>query len=243
MHDAAVTQFRRIVLALVIGSFSLAALMGIAVLLAGAAFGETEGRVLLTTVVVGVESVAVLCYLAVAGRPTAFVGALGALVSLVPFGLALWLTWGGSEPDEAWRTFGITVTIAASIAQACLLLVIADRPRLRPWVVATLVAVTIVAGMIIAVIVDGAELDGTFWRMFGVIAILDVLGTLVLGALGAFGRKESVASPAAGPPPPAAAPSPLSAPVQARLTDVAHRRGVHPDRIVTDALDALERPV
>lgn len=241
MHDAAVTQFRRIVLAVVIGSFSLAALMGIAVLLTGGAFGEAQGRVLLTTVVVGVESVAVLCYLAVAGRPTAFVGALGGLVSLVPFGLALWLTWGGDAPEELERIFGISVTIAASIAQACLLLVIADRPRLRPWVAATLVTVTIVAGMIIAVIIDGSGFDGGFWRIFGVIAILDVLGTLVLGALGAFGRREPAPGHAVGPPPPAAPSGALSAPVQARLTDVAHRRGVHPDRIVTDALDALER--
>ena len=58
--------FRRIVVILVIGSFSVAALLGIIALLGGGELGETEGKVLLTTVIVGVESIAVLCYLAVA---------------------------------------------------------------------------------------------------------------------------------------------------------------------------------
>lgn len=237
MHDAAVTQIRRVVLALVIGSFSIAALMGILVLLTGGAFGEAQGRVLLTTVIVGVESVAALCYLAVAGRRTAVVGALGGLVSLVPFGLAVWLTWGGSEPDDLWRIFGVSLTIAASLAQACLLLAIGDRPRLRPWVLATLVAIAIVAGMLIAVILDGSGLDETFWRIFGVVAILDVLGTLVLAALGAFGRRETAPGPVPGPPPARQA-GVLSPPIEARLVEAARRRGVTPDQIVREALQA-----
>ena len=71
-------DFSRLVTTLVIGSFSVAALLGIIALLGGGELGETEGHVLLTTVIVGVESIAMLCYLAVSGRPTAIVGLVGA---------------------------------------------------------------------------------------------------------------------------------------------------------------------
>ena len=94
-------DLRRLVVTLVIGSFSVAALLGIIALLGGGELGETEGRVLLTTVIVGVESIAVLCYLAVAGKRSALVGLAGGVVSLVPFSLALWLTWGGERAAVA----------------------------------------------------------------------------------------------------------------------------------------------
>ena len=90
-------DMRKFVVRLVIGSFSIAAILGIVALLGGGDFGDTQGRVLLTTVIVGVESIAVLCYLAVTGRPTAIVGIVGGIVSLVPFGLALWMTWAAAR--------------------------------------------------------------------------------------------------------------------------------------------------
>src|SRR5215207_2167441 len=106
MHG--MNNLRGIVVKIVIASFSLAALLGIVALLGGGEFGDTESKILLTTVIVGVESVAVLCYLSIAERPTAWVGALGGLVSLVPFLLALLLAWDViDDQDGVWQTFGI----------------------------------------------------------------------------------------------------------------------------------------
>ena len=79
----ATAPVRRIVVWLTIGSFSIAALMGILALLCGGAFGEREGQVLLTTLVVGVTSVAMLCYLATAGTRVQAVGVVGGIVVLV----------------------------------------------------------------------------------------------------------------------------------------------------------------
>src|SRR5688500_8959512 len=140
-------DFRRLVITLVIGSFSVAALLGIIALLGGGDLGETEGRVLLTTVIVGAESIAVLCYLAVAGSRAALVGLAGGLVSLVPFALALWFTWSESDSQSLWDVLGVSVTIAATLAHACLLLAL-DRGRLRMLLAATLVTMAIVAAMI-----------------------------------------------------------------------------------------------
>ena len=68
MGTATTAPIRRAIVRTTIGSFSLAALMGIIALLGGGHFGATQGRVLLTTLLVGVVSIAVLCFLVTAGR-------------------------------------------------------------------------------------------------------------------------------------------------------------------------------
>lgn len=222
-------DLRSLVVSLVIGSFGIAALMGIAALLGAGSFGETQAKILLTTVIVGVESIAMLCFLAVAGRPAAPLGVTGALISLVPTAIALYITWSASfEDDFTWRTFGVTVTVAASIAQACLLL---SRRHDRPLLLAgTMLVITVVAVMIIGPILDiGGDAD-LYWRLFGVVAILDALGTITLIALSVFGPKEPASTVAVGR---------LSDPVAARLSDVAAQRGTSPDDLVTRWLDGL----
>ena len=221
-------DLRKLVVWLVIGSFSIAALMGIVALLGGGDFGETEGQILLTTVIVGLESIAVLCYLAVSGRPTWLVGIVGGLVSLVPFGIALALTWGGYDGDSpVWDTFGVSVTIAASLAQVCLLLALAGRRRIGVGLAGTLIAIAVVAAMISYAIVDGSGLGDGFWRTFGVIAILDVLGTVVLAAMKAFGHDKGAD----------AKPRLLTPAMEARIAAAAKERGVSPAALVTEALD------
>ncbi len=224
-------DLRRLVVTLVIGSFSVAALLGIIALLGGGELGETDGRVLLTTVVVGVESIAVLCYRAGAGPRAALVGRAGGLVSLVPFSLALWLTWGGSEPERLWDVFGVSVTIAATLAHACLLLAL-DRGRLRLVLVGTLVAMAIVAAMICNAIVNGENLGDLYWRTFGVVAILDVLGTVVFAALGIFGRRAKSDGE----------PDLMTPALESRVLDAARSRGVPPAQLISDALDSFLGP-
>src|SRR4051812_9961931 len=98
-------DLRKLVSALVIVSFSVAALLGIAALLGGGEFGDTQAQVLLTTVVVGMESVAVLCYLGLVGHRLVLVGLMGAASSAVATALALWLTWGGPDGSTIWQAF------------------------------------------------------------------------------------------------------------------------------------------
>jgi hypothetical protein len=223
---------RGTVVKIVIGSFSLAALLGIIALLGGGDFGETEGKILLTTVIVGVESVAVLCYLTLAGRPVAWIGILGGVVSVDPFVLALLLTWEAIDGDSALgKAFGVGAVLAASLAQVCLLLALVGRDRIGRALIATLVAIAVVAGMLSIAIINGDDLGGTYWRAFGVVAILDVLGTVVLSALAAFGRGR----PARG------EPDLLTPAVESRVIDAAAKRGLSPSELVSQALDDFLR--
>jgi len=228
-------ELRGIVVKLVIVSFSFAALLGIIALLAGGSFGGTEGRILLTTVVVGVTSIAALCYLATAEKPFQFVGLLGGITALVPLVIALWLTWFDENADEIiWRIFGIGVTISASLAQACLLLALAydSRPVVRRLLFGTLALIGIIAVLVIIPIVDGSDLTDTYWRFFGVVAILDVLGTVTVAALQKFVPDQ----------PKAESQPLLSTALDSRLADAARERGVSKGQLISDALDSLLGP-
>jgi len=223
-------DLRKIVSTVVIVSFSIAALLGIIALLSGGDFGETEVRVLLTTVIVGVESVALLCYLAAVGKPFVGVAYLGAPVSLLAAGFALYLTWGGNDGSEEdffdiVEAFGVLLTIAASLAQSCLLLALTARHRMTAVLVGTLAAITVVAVMVITEITGGSSTDDGYWRVLGVAGILDVLGTVVLAATAAF-RRAAPEAPG------------LSQQSQHRLAAAASERGTTPDQLLNDALDA-----
>lgn len=229
-------DLRRIVGTIVIASFSVAALLGIVALLSGGDFGETQVKVLLTTVTVGATSLAALCYLAVVGHRLAAVGVLGALSALVCAGTALWWIWvSDSWLDEGpWKLFLITLTLALTFAQASLLVAVADRDRLRAGLVVTLALASVVAIMLIIPIIT-EDLDDAFgyWRTFGVLAILDVLGTIVLIALGAVGRRTTAAAPA-----PSGALD-VGPAVTARIVQLADERGVTPEQLLTEALDRI----
>jgi hypothetical protein len=221
-------DLRKLVSAVVIGSFSFAALLGVAAILGGGVFGETEINVLITTVIVGCESVAVLCYLGLAGHRLAVVGAVGGLTSVVATATALVMTWSDSLGGEhTWQVFSISATLAWSFAQAALLLTLVGRRRISPGLALTLLAIAVVAAMISIPIVALDPMSGNYWRAFGVIAILDVLGTIILTANGVFRR------PAPAPDEPLLAPT-----VEARILAAAGTRHTSPSQLVSDALDA-----
>lgn len=187
--------FRTAMVAVIIGSFSIAALGGIAVLLTGGSLSETEGRVLWTTFVVGVASVAILCNLSTAGTRFVPVGVLGGLASVAALVSALVLVWAPYDAgDSWWKPCSISSILAATLAQACLLLVLTrdSASRVRTLLVPTLLAAAWVAGQCCVLIIDedlGSDLS---WRVLGIMAIVDVLGTVVVAAL----SRSSLAQPA-----------------------------------------------
>lgn len=235
MAPSSTAPVRKAIVRLTIGSFSLAALLGIVALLGGDAFGQTQGRILMTTLLVGVVSIAVLCYLATAGKPFQAVGVGGGLVVLVPLVTALLMIWGDVQrgPSEtALRVFGVGAIVAATLAQASLLLALGEiaRPLARRVLVGTLVLAALLA-VLASALVTGYEPDGDgFYRVLGVVAILDVLGTVVAAALMKFGPGE----PARG-----GADAGLTLPpgLAARLDEHAARTGRSRDDVAVTAIE------
>ncbi|MEZ5111409.1 MAG: hypothetical protein R2732_07930 [Microbacteriaceae bacterium] len=241
------TLARRLRVAMVwviVASFGLAAISGIAVLLGGG-LGETGGRVLATTALVGAFSVAVLCCLALVGRRQQWFGFVGAGVAALTLIDALVWVWSANPRwDDAfyrWLGTGISATIACSFA--CLLLLLAHRRRseVRAGLALTLALFAIVLGMIWYLIwFDGGSVDDDFFRALGIVGILAALGAIVVPVLSLLLREPATGE--AGEPSgahAAAVAAPLDAipPALARaLHAAAARRGVSVEALVAPLL-------
>jgi F0F1-type ATP synthase assembly protein I len=192
MSTSRLTSVRSWTLRVVVGSFSLAALLGVAALLAPGRFGSVQGRILLTTVIVGASSVLVLCDLAVGGARQRWVGLLGGLAALVAtcsLLLIVWAYWQHDPGRALTRTFGVSAILAVTSAQISLLVAVVRRPGLvRRLLAGTVLAGSAFAGLLIAAVL-GWSPSGPAMRLIGIVGILDVLGTVVTIALGVFGRE------------------------------------------------------
>ena len=230
----ATKPLRQVVVYAIIGSFSVAALLGVAALLTGGAFGETELRILLTTLVVGCASVAVLLDLSTAGTPYQPVGVVGAVTAAVPTLTALLMVWGSLEngPGDALvKTFLVGLVVAATLSQMSVLLVLGSRRgRIGPVPWATVGVAVLFACFSIALVLGSEPGDGGI-RLYGVLAILDVLGTVVTIALAVFGGRpdHADAGPASWTVPPTLA---------ARLDEEVRRSGRSRDEVLSAALSA-----
>lgn len=196
-RDAAIGAARKGAIYGIIVSFSLAAVVGIIALLSGD-FGEMQGRIVLTTLLLGATSITALCHLAIADRAmriVGFVGLAASTVSLIGGLVLIWRDWDDAGFDDWLKAFLTAGVIAVSFAHANLLLLLAGRRRavIRIGLMITLVMIAIVAIMIILPIVSEGDIPGFeneewYWRLFGVVGILDVLGTVVVPVLAIFVR-------------------------------------------------------
>lgn len=240
-RPAGVRGARRAAIVALVVSLSITAIIGIAVLLTGS-FGELQGRVLGTTLTIAGFSILALCHLAVVGRPVRVVGFAGLAVSAIALALGLvliwmpWSSWSGGLGD-VWRWFGITGILAVSLAHANLLLLLASRrqPVIRVAMAITLVAIALVALLIILPIVSDGRIPGSawdaYWRWLGVIAIIDVLGTVTLPVVALLSRDKPNADPD---------PRESAAALDARIASLASANGLDREALLSQALDAFE---
>ncbi len=233
----------------IIVSFSLAAVVGIIALLSGD-FGETQGKIVLTTLLLGAASITALCHLAIADRAmrlVGFVGLAASTVALVSGLVLIWRDWSTVETLEWFKIFGVAGVLAVSFAHANLLLLLAGRRRrvIRIGLMVTLVMIAAVAIMIILPIVSDGQIPGIgaeegYWRFFGVVGILDVLGTVVVPVLAIFVKDAPAIAVVDG----ADAPAPAHAPAgHLALTLPADLATALDQRAAADGVDATEAAV
>ena len=248
-RDAAIGAARKGAIYGIIVSFSLAAVVGIIALLSGD-FGETQGRIVLTTLLLGATSITALCHLAIADRAmriVGFVGLAASTVTLVTGLVLIWRDWGATDFDEWLKVFATAGIIAVSFAHANLLLLLAGRRRavIRIGLMVTLVMIAVVAIMIILPIVSEGEIPGVgneewYWRLFGVVGILDVLGTVVVPVLAIFVKDAPAISVVDGADAPADAPASTG---HLTLTLPADVAAAIEYRAATDGVDATEAAI
>ncbi len=188
----AVRGLRRAAIVVVILSLLLAGALGIVALLSGQ-FGETQGRILLTTLAVAAFGLTALCHLAIASqrfRVVGYIGIAASVAALIPALVLIWSWFDLSQSTDDWfRALGVLTILAVTLAQSNLLLRFASATRtaVRIGLAITLAAAGIVAVMLwLPILTDGAIPgdDTGYWRFFGVIAIVDVIGTIAVPIIG-----------------------------------------------------------
>jgi hypothetical protein len=228
---------RRVAVICIIVSLSLTALIGIATLLGGA-FGDVQGRIMMTTLIIGAFSVLALADLAVAGRRFEWFGYVGILAAVAGLIIGLFFIWNLVDSGAGWwKTFGVVSVLAASLAHANLLLLLGERrrPVVRTGLWITIALIGVLAGMIVGLIVTDGDVSGDgYYRLLGTVAILDVLGTIVVPVVSRFLRDDGAAKgPSGGLT--IALPDDLSA----RLSVLAAERAMPADAFVIKILEDL----
>ena len=251
LPSSVVRGSRRAAIIAIVASLAISALLGIIALLSGE-FGQVQSKVLLTTLTVAGFGTTALCHLAVVSRRVRVVGfvGIGASVGAAICAFVLiwveWSTWW--EQTEWWlKSLAIFSIVAVSLAQANLLLLLAWRPQplIRISLAVTLAAVAIVAVMVALPILTDGNIPGdagdSYWRVFGVIAILDALGTIALPILGLVLRSSATShsgAPVATPSQPYSQPFALELPPElaARVDEAAARAGMPREEFALDAI-------
>ena len=250
---AAIRGARRIAIIAIITSLSFTAVVGIFTLLTGE-FGETQGKILLTTVLTAGFSITSLCHLAVAGRTLRMVGYLGIGVSVVAFILGIALIWEDWQNFSGWDVFGRPFMafsiLSISFAHANLLLLLGKRKRpvIRLGLLVTVGCIALVAILLIIPILTDGDIPGenrdAYWRVFGVIAIVDVFGTIVVPVTSRFVLDEPPEGVAgagvavAG----ASITVQLSQELEAKLSATAAMRSTSREQVIIEALEQLPEP-
>ncbi len=145
-------------------------------------FGEVELRLLLTTLAVGIFSLAGLASTALSGnkKHDLFVF-FGVVASIAGFVTAAGLIWEVLTGETWGKTFLILAVMSYAAAHTSLLLLIDSKKKIVIHArSATIGFVTVVALMLIyLVFASGDGIDESFFRFLGAFAVLDVLGTVV----------------------------------------------------------------
>jgi len=180
-------KIKKIFLITLIIALSISALIGIIVLLQGE-FGKIQGQILGTTLAVGGFSLTGLCCANLLEKKRFDALAIfGIVVSIFGFLFVTSLIWeiidentfGGSK--IIFKIMAITITLAISTAHSSLMLLIkSDKKIVNISMGMTILYTFLIASEIIILILgDFHELDTFWYRLLGVFAILDVLGTIV----------------------------------------------------------------
>jgi len=173
-----------------IGALILSALIGIYAFLFGN-FGETEVKILLTTLTISYFSVTSLaCAAAFEKKKLPLLSATGLFLGVIGFLMfipGIWAEWFKSEPyGKAMIILGI---FSFSFAQACLLSLVTLEQRFQWVLYAAFGSIFSLAFLVSGMIVFEADVE-RFFRFAGVLGILDGCATVSIPVLYKLGRNE-----------------------------------------------------
>jgi hypothetical protein len=174
-------DIKKIFLKTLIVSLSATGLLGIFIFLFGK-FGETEGRLLLTTLSMGGCSLTGLCCSTIyPSEKYKIFSIIGIGTAGLCFVLTLFNIWGDFKNlENTWKLLLSLIVLTITFAHISLLLNIKIVNQLvKNTLTATTIFIGIVAFMLLTLIVGGFGKGDFFYRLLGVFGILDIVGTIV----------------------------------------------------------------
>ncbi len=188
------SSLTRLFLRLFMASVAINAALGIWALLVGN-FGDTEGRVLVTSFLVSATMLSVLVNAPATTRralwPAPVIGAGAAVLGFVQF---IVMVWADTEGDNWFKLAGSFLVVAAGATLAANLGLIQLPDRFRSALPITTV---FIAALTLAVLfaIWGEPGGDWFGRLIGVLSVLVAAGTLLIPALSRFGGPDDDGQP------------------------------------------------
>jgi hypothetical protein len=192
------TELRRLLLVATVSALSLTALFAIFALLTGS-FDETQVRILATTGGCGLASL-----LAMPGTRLleqlehVDLGRLVVFLAALTFVVELWAVWIDTDNDVSWRALAVAVSVTVALAQIAGSL--ARRRPSDPEAVPLLGLAAGVCAIVLSLLISLAALakvgDSGYYRLLGVVAVLDVLLVALQGAVRRFGAPAGASASA-----------------------------------------------
>ena len=162
---------------MLICSLLASGLVGIAVFIF-ADFNPREMKILFSTLDVGACSLAGLCCATVFDTRYRWFSIFSIGIVLITLGLLLYTIWWW----ERLHDFNLVLTfviLSATCSHIALTLLTQNPTRLVSWVLGFTVLFITLLGLMLVVLVWYDDISETFYRLLGVVCILDVLGTII----------------------------------------------------------------
>ena len=185
-------NYKKFFLRTFIIALTISALIGIVIFLVGE-FGETEIKILGTALAIGGFSITALgcstVHDIVRFRPLSIIGML---ISVFGFLFTVSAIWVLFESDHKWVAQAVFTFIILSVSTAHISLLLQIRAKtsdIKYTLTATIIFISIVAIMLIKATINDFEDSDLYFRLLGVFAILDVLGTIATPILNRIKEK------------------------------------------------------
>lgn len=164
----------------IIGFLSLSALVAVVSLLTGD-FGDTQVRIILTTLTISGASVCgMACFAFIEKRGLAPLGAIGVGCAVAAAAMGILAIWDITSPGTTYGKVALTLVVAAvALAHAFLLHIPTLPPGYRWNQYALILFDLLLAGQITFALWDETNASG-FYRIMGVITVFVVLFTLII---------------------------------------------------------------
>ncbi len=172
-------NYKKYFLKTLITALVISAIIGIYLFLFGD-FEDSDTRLLLTTLTVGWYSMTGLCSSVVhSQKKIKFFSLPGMTISIIGFFITVIAIWGIVDNELIWRLVMTFVILSVMISHVSLLFLVKPKSKkINYLMITTIIFITLVTAMLIIEILIESEKGEFFYRLLGVFAILDVLGTI-----------------------------------------------------------------